>query len=520
MKFRLLLILTACLLMFSIWVVLAVVYLPNSSIIEQASNGYATPQNNSKEIALADTSCKKITTTTNTQYFVPTKTTVESSSFLANPPSGVSVGSCAPAVSCGWQLTGPRSLPRTLPWCSSVTYGSCTTANSGAQIDCMDEWMGICNATNCSDGFRNTCECSASAPNSCSLSLPSCRGSSCSLTTGTPTSPNQWWVKWVANCGFACTGGYTGNDCLTPPAGGCSIQWYVKPFGPTNDTDLLPGTSRIFGSNIGFTDIGAWLIHTNMQNWSNKYACPAPTCQDPSWPQPVQFSSDSCIGFPSNTVTDATRVNIDGLDSYDQYWQTQDPNGVGRCSGKDVVYSNAATLAALPVCTGAATIIDGDCGGSNGKAMASYPTTNFCNAGTRRDDDTIAADGSYNWTCLGSGAGHTDMSCSATQWASCIYTFAMKSTGNAWMWYGLTVWTSYPLGTKGYDHMWCCPDDRVAKFTDFTNTVSLWYVEQYQARLHEITCQVDWSWAHTWQSPFGYRCETYWYGSPNCASAH
>ena len=114
-------------------------------------------------------------------------------------------------------------------------------------------------------------------------------------------------------------------------------------------------------------------------------------------------------------MTDATLVNIDGLGGYEQYWQTQDARGVGPCGTRTVTYATPAEVAALPVCTGGATIFDGDCGSSNGKTTASYPTSNFCNAGTKVDVDTAAGDGSYNWTCQGSGVGHADTSCSATK---------------------------------------------------------------------------------------------------------
>jgi len=64
-----------------------------------------------------------------------------------------------------------------------------------------------------------------------------------------------------------------------PPSGDCSIQWYVKPFGPTNDTELAPGASRVFGSSIGFTYKGASLVYEDMGAGNKKYTCPlAPAC--------------------------------------------------------------------------------------------------------------------------------------------------------------------------------------------------------------------------------------------------
>jgi len=73
----------------------------------------------------------------------------------------------------------------------------------------------------------------------------------------------------------------SGVSCVSPipPSGDCTIQWYVKPFGPTNDTELAPGASRTFGSSIGFTYKGASLVYEDMGAGNQKYTCPlAPAC--------------------------------------------------------------------------------------------------------------------------------------------------------------------------------------------------------------------------------------------------
>lgn len=54
---------------------------------------------------------------------------------------------------------------------------------------------------------------------SCSASTPACDGVSCVLNVGTPTASGQAWVQGAANCGFSCTGGYTGSLCEIPPIG-------------------------------------------------------------------------------------------------------------------------------------------------------------------------------------------------------------------------------------------------------------------------------------------------------------
>lgn len=92
----------------SLWIIWGVLYaagvqLPWWWLTESATNGYLSPTSGAnKDIALADASCMRITSTTNTRYFIPTKTSAESTAFQNNLPSGISVGACA--VSCSWEI--------------------------------------------------------------------------------------------------------------------------------------------------------------------------------------------------------------------------------------------------------------------------------------------------------------------------------------------------------------------------------------------------------------------------------
>ncbi len=333
MKFRLLLILTACLLMFSIWVVLAVVYLPNSSIIEQATNGYATPQASSKEIALVDTSCKKITTTTNTQYFVPTKTTVESSSFLANPPSEVTIGSCTPNSTVCWTFSCAARKQGTgyNVACSNLfhdqvnlwaTNGFLTTAQRDQVIiDGNTAWQSSCahlsdaiatmwsydmNATLTSSPVSGTFNlsteehatfwwCTVDAQvlcpvaNSCSSSLPSCNGTSCTTTTWTPTSTNQWWVNWATSCGFTCTNGYTGNNCEIAPAA-CSPGWSFYLWNGINWDDYGSPTWSPWDGGAWYASNLQWPIITWPQNLSHSIVAT-------SWVYPWRANRLTCAVY-------------------------------------------------------------------------------------------------------------------------------------------------------------------------------------------------------------------------------
>ena len=70
-----------------------------------------------------------------------------------------------------------------------------------------------------------------------------------------PTLTVEEWTKFKA--GASGVAASIGSCVVAPlPTGDCSIQWYVKPTGPTNDEDIALGVSKTFGANIGFTYIG------------------------------------------------------------------------------------------------------------------------------------------------------------------------------------------------------------------------------------------------------------------------
>lgn len=60
-------------------------------------------------------------------------------------------------------------------------------------------------------------------------------------------------------------------------------------------------------------------------------------------------------------------------------------------------------------------VSNGGCGTANGTTVATYPTAaSACAAGTQDDVDDTAADGTYNWSCVG-GSGGSSATCSATK---------------------------------------------------------------------------------------------------------
>ena len=83
-----------------------------------------------------------------------------------------------------------------------------------------------------------------------------------------PTLTLEEWNKFKA--GASGVAASIGSCLVAPlPTGDCSIQWYVKPTGPTNDEDIALGVSKTFGVNIGFTYIGSSLVRAGQ-----KFTCP------------------------------------------------------------------------------------------------------------------------------------------------------------------------------------------------------------------------------------------------------
>lgn len=105
--------------------------------------------------------------------------------------------------------------------------------------------------------------------------------------------------------------------------------------------------------------------------------------------------------------------------------------------------ANAASLGA----TLSSCAVNGVCWSSNGTTGPNYPSSGFCAVGAKVDTDTSGTDGSFNWTCLGTG-GWSNASCSSAPYAiHCIMRFdndcgyswrpnliLYTSCGNFWVW--------------------------------------------------------------------------------------
>jgi len=67
--------------------------------------------------------------------------------------------------------------------------------------------------------------------NTCNTITPICSPTWCTLTTWTPTIPNQSWIKDETNCGFTCNANYTWANCetYTPSTflSNCTANWQI-----------------------------------------------------------------------------------------------------------------------------------------------------------------------------------------------------------------------------------------------------------------------------------------------------
>ncbi|MBP9779978.1 hypothetical protein KBD33_05155, partial [Candidatus Gracilibacteria bacterium] len=72
---------------------------PNGTSGTQSQGaGWASPAISSKEITIWNGTCRKITSTTGTQYYIPTYSQAHWDRFVANKPSGITIGYCPPTA--------------------------------------------------------------------------------------------------------------------------------------------------------------------------------------------------------------------------------------------------------------------------------------------------------------------------------------------------------------------------------------------------------------------------------------
>lgn len=134
------------------------------------------------------------------------------------------------------------------------------------------------------------------------------------------------------------------------------------------------------------------------------WVCGMSTTADTTW----FFSLSVSSGTNCNNLT-ISRTN---------YTCSVSTNGPTALSGNVSNLAGSCTL-----------VVNWTCGSANWVATTSYPTANWCTSGTKADVDTVGSDGTYNWSCNGSGWG-TSVSCSASK----QQTYACKCEHTLWSW--------------------------------------------------------------------------------------
>lgn len=109
--------------------------------------------------------------------------------------------------------------------------------------------------------------------------------------------------------------------------------------------------------------------------------------------------------------------------------------GVGSSVNWTCVGANGG--ANSPVCSAsrATPVVNGSCGTANttyGSGVTTYGSDTFCSAGTASPASPAfpAQGSSTNWSCVGSGTGHTDASCTATRSAVGTYNLSVTATSS------------------------------------------------------------------------------------------
>lgn len=128
----------------------------------------------------------------------------------------------------------------------------------------------------------------------------------------------------------------------------------------------------------------------------------------------------SGIGGGSSTACSATRPINGACGPAAGTTATAQPTGSAACTAGN--FSDTADTATLYnwSCTGSgggtssactanrSSTETGICGSANGVGTPTYPTSGHCSSGTLSTLDSAASDGSFNWSCLGSGGGDND----------------------------------------------------------------------------------------------------------------
>ena len=179
------------------------------------------------------------------------------------------------SAQCGFSCNAPYSNPNASPSSNATDCEICNRAagqtfptygTSGTQ--CLKACGALggnwCGAGSCPAGKQpvpggpsyDCATCCNDVPITLSCAAnPTCvANNSCSLQSGTPTMANQAWVQGAPNCGYNCTNGYTGSDCMTAPVF-CSAA-SVGPTGSDGSTCIVQTPDVKYACTTNNTTLG------------------------------------------------------------------------------------------------------------------------------------------------------------------------------------------------------------------------------------------------------------------------
>lgn len=173
--------------------------------------------------------------------------------------------------------------------------------------------------------------------NSCSSTQPACSPTWCTLTTWTPSNPNQSWLKWASNCWFSCNANYSWTNCeiyTDPSIVSCTAAWQIKtasstyPWCDTSDIIVCSWNwtwYTLAACNVWSTT--AWLTSASYWNyfqwWRNKGFSYSDSSQQPTtitWNIWLNSSTDT-YWFVWNSTLPSPQTWASS-DITDNWWHT------------------------------------------------------------------------------------------------------------------------------------------------------------------------------------------------------
>jgi hypothetical protein len=351
----------------------------------------------------------------------------------------------SPGSSTTWYCSGTNGGSRSSACTATVTVhkygcsssacvlddvnGSYTTSNCNnacGSITCGGNGQACCPVNSCSGGLA--CQVGICIP-SCNLSNShlECVSNSCQAVQNTANS-----------CTNTCL---SSSDCQPTTNGSCGTASKIYASSATSfgsDSFCNTGVSINFNPNNNFPAVGSsitWTCQgsgpghidascsasraTSSTNDPSGYGGASATCQTVSmWWFRNGAATYNIYRNTTNNVATAVKIvsaapytdpntggYVDNVSAGTYYYWVENSGGMNKIA-LNTNSTGGLTVAACPGPT------NGTCGSSNGQTLSSAPSTNLCNTGTA---SAVTGSGPWDWSCVGTGVGHTDASCQANK---------------------------------------------------------------------------------------------------------